>query len=487
MRATWVPGSRRWANDWSRQGADRHSRDITTLSALGRTVPLPDPDVPSPGPASGWGAEESVVRPGSDGDRPPQRGAAGSAAIGACQADRGRPATGAVLLWRSLSIFMPNIEPLQCFGFEGVGCLPQASQMLFCEESMAWPQLDAFLARCKHVGGLYCLLHVQRLSYSMQHKLVDRIKSGWFGNSFRLVILAKAEDDTQVHVLREIPPQPAHALSDEGVEDFVRKLAPNLMVVTSEEAGCGKTETVRQRAFAQRKVPVTIPLSGPLDVADLVHRLLSVEWCPFHCLHLDVGPTLQPEILSDILTQLSLWGVVQATQADGTICVMPCSGTFVELANLSTRLLLDLPFCRLVSPKRVRFDMRAFQVSDCPRSPVQVVCCALDALDRSTLNSKALSIGAASLPEARCQDLLQSYVVRQMGHTSMSYALMLSLLRVLAVQLVSFNHSAYFDCKMLRELRITESLRTHLVEQALEACISFMARSVSLSKVRLHS
>ena len=93
--------------------------------------------------------------------------------------------------------------------------------MLFCEDGMAWPQLDAFLARCKHMGGLHCLVQVQRLSYSMQHKLVDRIKSGWLGSSFRLVILAMAEDDTQVHALREIPPQSAHSLSPEGVEDFV--------------------------------------------------------------------------------------------------------------------------------------------------------------------------------------------------------------------------------------------------------------------------
>ena len=124
----------------------------------------------------------------------------------------------------------------------------------------------------------------------------------------------------------------------------------------------------------------------------------------------------------------------------------------MELANLSTRLLQDLPFCRLVPPKRVRFEMRAFQVSENPRSPVQAVCCMLDALDRGTLNSRAPKIGVTALSEARCQDLLQAYVVRRMQHASVSYTLMLALLRVLAVQLVSFSHSAYFDCKMLKEL-----------------------------------
>ena len=80
-------------------------------------------------------------------------------------------------------------------------------------------------------------MHVERLTYSLQHKLVRRIKGGRMGSSFRLVIVALAEDDTQVHVLREIPPEPADILSAEGLREFVMQLAPNLVIVESEEAG----------------------------------------------------------------------------------------------------------------------------------------------------------------------------------------------------------------------------------------------------------
>ena len=331
------------------------------------------------------------------------------------------------------------------------------------------------------MGGLHCLMHVERLTYSLQHKLVRRIKGGRMGSSFRLVIVALAEDDTQVHVLREIPPEPADILSAEGLREFVMQLAPNLMIVESEEAGCGKTELIRQRAFASQKVPVTVPISGPLDVADLITRLLGTSWQPYHCLHLEIGPSEQPELLSDILTQLSLWGVLQS---GANFCMVPCSSTFVELANLSSPILRTLPFRNLVMPKVVRFSIRSLQVSDCPRSPVQVVCCTLDSLEQQTLNTQPLCLGTAAIPEARCQYLLDKYVLQKMKCGSVSYSLMLALLRVLAVQLVCFHQSTYFQCATLKELGLKDSLRSLLVEQAIEACCSFLGRAVTVSKMR---
>ena len=74
----------------------------------------------------------------------------------------------------------------------------------------------------------------------MQHELVKRVKGGLAGSSFRLVIIALGEDEAQVHTLRELPPEPAQALSPGAVQEFVGRLAPNLMIVTSREAGCGK-------------------------------------------------------------------------------------------------------------------------------------------------------------------------------------------------------------------------------------------------------
>ncbi|CAJ1333582.1 unnamed protein product [Effrenium voratum] len=363
--------------------------------------------------------------------------------------------------------------------YAGVGSLPRAHEMLFCSGITTWPQLDAFLERCRHVAGMYCILHVERLTYSLQHLLVQRIKSG-LGPSFQLVLVAVSEELSQVHAMRELPPQPAHALSPEGLKDFVRHLVPNLVCVVSEDAGCGKSETIRQRAFAQRKLPITVPLSGPLRLGSFIRRLLAQKWHAHSCLHLDIGPTDELDLLNDLLIQISFWGCVQA---ESDIAVVPCSFTFVELANLSTPVLRKLAFCNLVSPKAVRFSLDSFQVCRAPRSPAQVVCRVLDALHDRRLDSQPLRLeDPVSLPATRCLDLLQEYIVRRLQGPS--YALVHTVLRVLAPQLVSFGHSAYFDPKTLKQLQLPASLRTQLVEQLIEACISFTTRAVTAGKLR---
>lgn len=63
------------------------------------------------------------------------------------------------------------------------------------------------------------MVHVQRLSYKLQHRLVEHLKS--LGSSYRLVLVAlcKSDDAAQVHLLRDradprIPRVPACAASE---------------------------------------------------------------------------------------------------------------------------------------------------------------------------------------------------------------------------------------------------------------------------------
>ncbi|CAK9094216.1 E3 ubiquitin-protein ligase, partial [Durusdinium trenchii] len=123
--------------------------------------------------------------------------------------------------------------------YGGESALPRAHEMMFCSAATSWPQLDAFLARCQYVPGLYVMVHVQRLSYKLQHRLVEHLKS--LGSSYRLVLVAlcKSDDAAQVHLLREIPAKPASPFSELGLKRFVELLAPKLAVVVSENAGCG--------------------------------------------------------------------------------------------------------------------------------------------------------------------------------------------------------------------------------------------------------
>eukprot|EP00435_Cladocopium_sp_Y103_P034253 s610_g8.t2 len=366
--------------------------------------------------------------------------------------------------------------------YGGAGCLPRAHEMLFCSPNTSWPQLDAFLSRCRHVPGLYCILHVERLTYKMQHRMVERIHSGQLGSDYRLVLVAMCSSDhvTEVHSLTEIRPKPAHALSPEGLQKFVRHLAPHLVCVVSDDAGCGKTEMVRQRAFALRKAAVTVPLSGPLNMGNFIERLLMQKWRACDCLHLDIGPTHELDLLDDILVQISFFGCVEA---DSKIAVVPRDYTFVELANLSTRALRDLTISILVTPSVARFDINQFCVCPQPRSPVQVVCKLLEAFENQSLPARRVTLDGEGIQEDRCRELLSRHIVQKIQGPP-SYALLNTVLRVLANQFISFCHSAYFDPKQLKDLNLPTKLRTQLLERLLETCLDFTTRAVTAGKLR---
>lgn len=379
-----------------------------------------------------------------------------------------------------------DMLPTMLSFYSSVGRVPRADEVLFCRGNALWQQLDAFVARCIHVPGLYCMVHVERLSYQKQHQLVECLaRASATHVNFHIVLLVLSDGGAalgNVHVLRELPSSPAHALSEQGVQQVMRHLAPHLFCFASDDAASGKTELIRHRAHARGLCPVTVPINGPLNIERLIDSLQSKEWKKWHCLHLDVGHSHVPELLSDLLAQIGLWRVLQSGSA---IFAVPCDVVYVELANLSdTQLLRNLPFCTLARPSMVSFSLRNFCISTMRRSPVQVVCHTLHSLEAHAIDTQELAFEQKEpLPAHRCRELLETHIVRRLTG-SPTYALVHCVLRLLASQLVSFSVSTYFACKTLADLRIAGSVRSQLVRGLLESVISFTARAVSAAKLR---
>ena len=138
---------------------------------------------------------------------------------------------------------------------------------------------------------------------------------------------------------------------------------------------------------------------------------------------------------------------------------------------------------------------------------MQVVCRILEAYEARTLPLQRVAFDSA-LSEERCRDLLQRYIVRKLEAKGVgtskvtlfpstwtssgvsrapgdaSYALLHVLLRVLAVQFISLEHSAYFDPATLKQLKMKASLRVQLVECLIEGCVDFTAPAVIAGRVR---
>lgn len=115
---------------------------------------------------------------------------------------------------------------------------------------------------------------------------------------------------------------------------------------------------------------------------------------------------------------------------------------------------------------------------------MQVVCRILDAYDTRTLQLQRVTFDGA-LAEERCRDLLQRYLVRKLEvKGNPSYTLLHVLLRVLAEQFISLEHSAYFEPAMLKQLKMKASLRVQLVDCLIEGCVDFTAPAVTAGRVQ---
>ena len=55
----------------------------------------------------------------------------------------------------------------------GTGFLPRAHQMLFCSPNTSWPELDAFLSRCRHVPGQVERLYMAMLRSSCKGSMLS--------------------------------------------------------------------------------------------------------------------------------------------------------------------------------------------------------------------------------------------------------------------------------------------------------------------------
>lgn len=169
------------------------------------------------------------------------------------------------------------------------GFYPEPTELLFCTDSTTQEQIDMFLTRCFHMetifresepfekartkdsnvgvrgGGLFCLVNFQTLSLSQQFFLSDKItehvkdshrkmyklalicggtSSGNALDGFPTVVTSGALKNTSPRCLIFL------GISDVGVTHMFAEICSQTIVITSDWAGLGKTQTIKERARA---------------------------------------------------------------------------------------------------------------------------------------------------------------------------------------------------------------------------------------------
>ncbi|POG75640.1 hypothetical protein GLOIN_2v1475340 [Rhizophagus irregularis DAOM 181602=DAOM 197198] len=215
-------------------------------------------------------------------------------------------------------------------------CHPLPWQILICTASTTMEELAIFIKRCffanknGYKGTLFCLANLELLDFELQYNLVNLIMSMCeYNDKFLLALICYREQELLHHILDQFS-QDVHAtngLSGEAMKTLYLELCPNVMSISSELSGQGKTEYIRQYSFSKNLTPKTFLISDGIDFGTLVHRLKEFNLLPFESVHFNIISADRPGDVNLLLFELLTLGVVFCNM---DIAFLPNTFIFIE-------------------------------------------------------------------------------------------------------------------------------------------------------------
>ena len=175
------------------------------------------------------------------------------------------------------------------------GVLPTATDCLVCTKDTSKEEAQAFLKRFIHcpTTKLFIVMKVEDLGIEMQEILIkmllsyiERYDSTGKINA-QIVFLLRDEASSIDKELQTICSEQFHIrhYEENVLAKYFQELPHRVGVVTSAEAGYGKTEWIKQ----QKGKRIHFPISGTVDRNVIVERLVRLDITQNTILHIDIG------------------------------------------------------------------------------------------------------------------------------------------------------------------------------------------------------
>jgi hypothetical protein len=379
-------------------------------------------------------------------------------------------------------------------------CHPLPWQILICTASTTMEELAIFVKRCffayknGYKGTLFCLANLELLDFDLQYNLVNLIRSmSEYNNKFLLALICYREKGLHHHILDQFS-QEVHAtngLSGEAMKTLYHELCPNVMSISSELSGQGKTEYIRQSSFSKKLTPKSFLISDGVDFGTLVHRLKEINLQPFESVHFNIISTDRPGDVNMLLFELLTLGVVFCNM---DIAFLPNTLIFIEIAStIGQHLLRSLPITGYLRQTHLTWNIGNLTVSQEINSPIQVVCHYLKALsEKAAINDKDIYFKSVEgtpdlqpLPVHECRKLIEDYLfvknnkdIKDEKEIS-SFRFIEIFVNVFADQLVRLSLSSYFKVENLNLMVEEKNIRSTLVRTLLSVSKDFATKSIA--------
>ncbi|CAG8435114.1 11795_t:CDS:10, partial [Scutellospora calospora] len=362
-----------------------------------------------------------------------------------------------------------------------------------CSDKLRVPNIIMSLY-ANHRGKLFCIANLELLEFEMQYGLVESIRSmREKQNDYFLALVCCREGSFHHHILDQFSEDayPTNGLNAETMETIYRDLCSNVICISSDLSGQGKTEWIKQASFEKKKIPRSFLISDGADFESLVRQLKDCKLQQFESLHINIVSADNSNEINMFLFELLTLGFVSSNV---DIASFPQIPVFIEVAStVQQKLLNSLPITGYLVKEHLSWNIRNLKISFELCSPIQIVCNYLDARDRDEIDARDIVFHGQNcikkpLSDKRCQDLITKYFFEGNADGVSSFRFVEIFVNVLADQLARLSSSAYFKVENLILLIKKETLlRTTLVDTLINVSKEFATRSVKTKMAQLES
>ncbi|GBC14823.1 hypothetical protein GLOIN_2v1781959 [Rhizophagus irregularis DAOM 181602=DAOM 197198] len=387
------------------------------------------------------------------------------------------------------------------------GYYPEPWQLLICTSITTMEELTIFIKRSFYASKngyenhLFCIANLELLEFELQYNLVNQIRSMQRihdqDKEYLLALICCRETGMHHHILDQfsLDVHATNGLITDTMSQIYRELCQNVIRVSSDLSGQGKTEWIKEASFAKKKIPRSILISDDMEFGRLVRQFKKCKLRPVESLHINIVSSDHPEDVNMFLFELLTLGIV-FTNVD--IACLPPSETptyiFIEIASTTKQHLLNsLPMASYLLFNHLSWNIKNLRVSQEINSPMQVACSYLNLLDRNEIDTKETLFRIDKtiknpLPIERCQNLIAKYFFNNKNAADISsFRFVEIFINVLADQLLRLSSSQFFTVDNLTLMVKETNIKTLIVKSLIDVSKDFATRSVKTKVAQLES
>ncbi|CAB4437490.1 unnamed protein product [Rhizophagus irregularis] len=383
------------------------------------------------------------------------------------------------------------------------GYYPEPWQLLICTTSTTMEELIIFIKRsffASKIGyenHLFCIANLELLDFELQYDLVNQIRSMRDQKDFLLALICYRENGIHHHILDQFSSDVVvtDGLNNEAMREIYRELCQNVIRVSSDLSGQGKTEWIKEDSFNKKRFPRSFLISDDMEFGRLVRKFKECKLRPAESLHINIVSSNFPGDVNMFLFELLTLGIVSTNV---NIACLPPSETptyiFIEIASTTEQYLLNsLPMAGYLLSKHLTWDIKSLKASQDITSQIQITCNYLNLLDNDEIDAKEILFRTNEaikepLPVERCQNLIEKYFFNENNKDISSFRFVEIFVNVLADQLVRFSSSLFFTVDNLKLMvKETTNIRKLILKTLMDGSKDFATRSIKTREAQLES